>query len=217
MTRYVAIFAVAWTLVGCRAPAPSFDLLAPYGSPTVPPPRTGSIGTAGTYYAPTTPGTQSPATAPTAPTTTTPAVMPPSQPVAPPVSYMGTSNETLSGGTTSVAQASYQPGSTRQVDAPATTVTDEVLPSHSTTQSGSPATASSSTLRLNGMRVNDATQYAEPQQFNPAREPINIANLPSANASTPSFLRFINPKSGTSSGTVTPNPPATSSGAWQTR
>ncbi len=217
MTRYVAIFAVAWMLVGCRAPAPSFDLLAPYGSPTVPPPRTGSIGTAGTYYAPTTPGTQSPATGPTAPTTTTPAVAPQSRPAAPPVSYMGTSNETLSAGTTSVAQASYQPGSTRQVHVPATTVTEEVLPPNSTTQSGRPTTASSSTLQLNGMRVNDATQLAEPQQFNPANEPVNIANLPSANANAPSFLRFINPKSGTSSGTVTPNPPATSSGTWQTR
>ena len=89
MTRYVAIFAVAWMLVGCRAPAPSFDLLAPYGSPTVPPPRTGSIGTAGTYYAPTTPGTQSPATVPTAPTTTTPAVTPQSRPAAPPAVVHG--------------------------------------------------------------------------------------------------------------------------------
>ena len=58
MTRCVTIVAIAWMLVGCRAPAPSFDVLAPYGSPTVPPPRTGAVGTAGQYYAPTTPAGQ---------------------------------------------------------------------------------------------------------------------------------------------------------------
>ena len=219
MMRCVAIFAIAWLMVGCRAPAPSFNLLAPYGSATVPPPRTGAVGAAGQYYAPTTPAGQSPATVPTAPTTATPAVVPQSPTAAPPVSYMGAAHEGLSAETTSVAQASYEPGSTRQSPTPATTVTDDVLPPDSTTRPDREATGSSSTstLQLNGMRVNDATQLAEPQRFDPASEPVNIASLPNANANTPSFLRFISPKSGTTNGTSAPRESTTSSSAWQSR
>jgi len=44
--------AVMLVLSGCRAPMPSFDLLAPYGKSCVPPPGTGTIGTGGTYYSP---------------------------------------------------------------------------------------------------------------------------------------------------------------------
>src|SRR3972149_1614589 len=124
MTRYVAIFVAAWMLAGCRAPVPSFDFLAPYGSPTVPAPRTGSIGTSGTYYAPMTQGTQPAATAPVIPSasgTTAPVFPPPSQPQVPPSSYMGASNAPLEDEASNVALASYQAGPTHPVVPPATT------------------------------------------------------------------------------------------------
>ncbi len=125
MTRYAAILVAAWMLVGCRAPAPSFDVLAPYGSPTVPAPRTGAIGTSGTYYAPMNQGTQPTATAPVTPSpqgTTTPTAPPSSQPVAPPSSFMGASDTTLAAGAPDVSMASYQAGATHQVPPPATTI-----------------------------------------------------------------------------------------------
>ena len=79
--------------------------------------------------------------------------------------------------------------------------------------------SSSSTLKLSGMPVNDATQPGEPQSFSPAGEPVNINSLPSANSNAPSFLRFINPKTGANNGTVAAVPPAStaSTGTWQTR
>lgn len=217
MTRCVTIFALAWMSLGCRAPAPSFDMLAPYGSPTVPPPRTGAVGTGGTYYAPAAPNAQPSATNPS--NTTSPAVLPsvaaPSsaQPVAPPVSHMGGSTDALSDTATDVAHASYEPGSTSRANSLATTVTDDVLPPSPTP----PVSDSSSALQLNGMRVNDATRLDEPKQFSPPSEPINIANLPSANSNAPAFLRFISPKSTTGGGTGTPTPATPPSGAWQAR
>ena len=44
--------AIMLILSGCRAPMPSFDLLAPYGTSRVPAPGTGTIGTGGAYYSP---------------------------------------------------------------------------------------------------------------------------------------------------------------------
>ncbi len=47
MTRLLAIISLALLLLGCRAPTPSMNVFAPYGSATVPPPPTGAIGTPG--------------------------------------------------------------------------------------------------------------------------------------------------------------------------
>jgi hypothetical protein len=44
--------AVALLLCGCRAPMPSMNLLAPYGTPRIPPPATGAYGAPKTYYQP---------------------------------------------------------------------------------------------------------------------------------------------------------------------
>ena len=55
MLRIVGTAWLAVFLVGCRAPTPSFNVLAPWGSATVPPPPTGSVGTSADYYAPPTP------------------------------------------------------------------------------------------------------------------------------------------------------------------
>jgi hypothetical protein len=233
MTRYVILCTLACGLAGCHAPAPSLDVLAPYGSPRVPPPRTGAIGTGGTYYAPTTPNPQAPSTTPPAGTTapippaglpavpatspvlpSTSTAAPPS--TVPPVSYMGGANETMSEAATHVAAASYRQGDQRDPAAPpATTVTDASARS----KSAASISDATSSLQLNGMRVNDATRANEPEQFTPAGEPVNIASLPAANSNTPSFLRFVTPKGGNGTGTPTP-PPATgstSTGTWQSR
>ncbi|MBP89848.1 MAG: hypothetical protein CMJ64_24605 [Planctomycetaceae bacterium] len=59
--KRIAIAGIAMlVLSGCRAPMPSFDLLAPYGTSRVPPPGTGTIGTGGTYYTPPSGQTTSP-------------------------------------------------------------------------------------------------------------------------------------------------------------
>ncbi|MHB8970412.1 MAG: hypothetical protein ACYC3X_12525 [Pirellulaceae bacterium] len=228
MTRYVAIIIAVWMFAGCRAPVPSFDFLAPYGSPTVPSPRTGAIGTSGTYYSPTTPGTAAPGTLPAAtaplvpsgPAATAPSFPPPSQPLVPPASYMGASNAPLADATSSVALASFQAGVPHPVTPPATTVTtvttvtDESLPTDARAETASRPSDSSSTLNLRGMPVNDATASAEPQASSSAGEPAN-----SSSSNSPSFLRFINSKPGASSGTVTAVPPTTTAPAavWQTR
>ncbi len=219
MTRYAAILVAAWMLVGCRAPAPSFDMLAPYGSPKVPAPRTGAIGTSGTYYAPMNQGTQPTVTAPVNPSlpgTAVPNGTPSSQPAAP---NMGASATTMAAGTPDVSMASYQAGAPHQVTPPATTIVGGPSFPGAVADASDEASSSSSTLKLSGMPVNDATQPGEPQSFSPAGEPVNISSLPSANSNAPSFLRFINPKTGASNGTVTAAPPASTAttGTWQTR
>jgi hypothetical protein len=108
MLRSAAILLVAWSAIGCRAPKPSFNVFAPYGSSRVPPPPTGSMGNPGAYYQPPgarPPGSQSPATNPqpsTSPThlgtpTQPPASYPPTlgtpaQPQAAPA-FMGAARE----------------------------------------------------------------------------------------------------------------------------
>jgi hypothetical protein len=50
MKRFAAFSALIMLLGGCRAPMPTIDLLAPYGSPRVPPPGTGTYGSPNSYY-----------------------------------------------------------------------------------------------------------------------------------------------------------------------
>ena len=51
MLRFTICFMTLSLLVGCRAPVPSFNVLAPYGEARVPPPQTGVLGTPnGAYY-----------------------------------------------------------------------------------------------------------------------------------------------------------------------
>lgn len=226
MARYVAILITACLLVGCRAPTPSFNVLAPYGSPTVPPPRTGTVGTAGQYYAPTAPAVQSPAAPPatlpaTAPVDSSqsfPAAPPAATPpAAPPVSYMGAVQDGLTDQAVPVAQASYELGSTGADSLPAAMVSDDPLPIDTLMQADEPTASSPSTLQLAGMRVNDATQLAEPRPFTPTEEPVRLASRSTTSASTPSFLRFISPKAGISSQTPASAQSPAPSSEWQSR
>ena len=214
MLRRASPWIVIMVLAGCRAPAPSFNAFAPYGSPHVPPPTTGSVGTPGSYY-------QAPATAPsgappvqppttmsptlgTQPTTSPPSTwgtpptttMPPTLGTQPPT-YNGASNQAGPTAASGVAQASYQQ--------PATGASRSVLVSGST--------SSSSSLQLNGMRVNDGTQPAEPQSFTPASSGlVEISDLPPANPNQPpTTMRVIQPTT-TSTSTAT-----SSSNSWQAR
>jgi hypothetical protein len=52
MRRSVGTGLALCLMVGCRAPAPTFDPFAPYGPRRVPPPATGSIGESSGYYQP---------------------------------------------------------------------------------------------------------------------------------------------------------------------
>ncbi len=198
MTRFFALISCALLLVGCRAPTPSMNVFAPYGSATVPPPGTGAIGGSGNYYAPPTP----PANVPGQAVPSQPGVSPPvatpgygavTSPAATDASQLAMSGEpTPAVRPSTVAQASYQPGSTA---------------------------APSSTLRIKSMPVSDATATAEPQQFTPESAPINIADLPPAGANqVPSLLRILNSRSSTNEPTpATTTPPTPSTGTWTTR
>jgi hypothetical protein len=99
-------------------------------------------------------------------------------------------------GNSGVAQASYQ----QPVDGKRSVLVD--------------GSKSSSTLNLDGMHVNDATQPAEPRAFTPGgSEMVEISQLPPANPTnrSPSQIRVIQPTTtNTSSAT-------SSSGNWQSR
>lgn len=212
--------ALSVLLVGCRAPAPSFDMLAPYGSPTVPPPATGRVGTAGGYYPPATPSPP-PAGAipsPSPMTTPLPASTPQSPAVLPPGAYMGASTApytTLSDAR--VAPASFDAQRFTDGDSPARASGGELvfspLPRGGTT-------GAASSLRLNGMRATDATQLGEPHEFMPPRDTLPL--LPSApgGLSTPqSYLRVIDSHQVKAPGTASSvtSEPVVASGSWQSR
>ncbi len=221
MTRLLAITSLVLVLVGCRAPTPSMNVFAPYGSATVPPPPTGAIGNSGSYYAPQgSSGAAGQVTSPATGGATGSGVQ--FQTGTPPASFMGTNNvPTPAVGRPAVAQASFEPGTTAGTNLSQATA-DSTLSSSSTPLPPGNSSHSSSTLKLNGMRVNDATTSTEPQQFTPSTAPINIADLPPANASqTPSFLRILNSRSsGVAAPPVAANTGAAASqptGTWQTR
>ncbi len=146
MKWLLAVAGMAMFSMGCHAPTPSVDsmsVLAPYGSATVPPPKTGTVGTSGAYYVP---PTAPPAAASGASAT---------QPGTAPGAFMGAANAPTPAAGSAVIPASYS--------APAGT-------------SSQPGTSS---LKLNGMPVNDATAVGQPQ---PPGQPVNLTTLPNANA-----------------------------------
>ncbi len=207
-----ALLALLALLAGCRAPTPSMNVFAPYGSATVPPPPTGTLGNGAGYYS-------SPTTPPNAPAT------PPATALPPAGAGYGAIPSTASGTATlasamgeptpatrayGVAQASYQPGSTS-----GTGLSGIAAPG--TSGAVDSADESPSTLRIKGMPVNDATVPAEPQAGSASANPTDLATLPAANASSPSLLRIISSRSstGTVPANASPTPPST--GNWQTR
>jgi hypothetical protein len=204
MMRYVLIVVLSAGVIGCRAPAPSLDVLAPYGSAVVPPPGTGTVGTLGNYYGAPNPG----AAAPTAPLATPPQnLSPPPASAAPgpaPVAPSG------------VAPASYQSDATR-VTAPlsgGSPLDGELLPTDSSPR---PAVDDSNPLRLNGMPVNDATAYEEPSSLPAAGSTTGTAGQSPTGGNAPSFLRFINPKPVPAASTAAAPVAPPTSGAWQAR
>jgi hypothetical protein len=208
MMRYVLIVALSAGVIGCRAPAPSLDVLAPYGSAVVPPPGTGTVGTLGNYYGPAQQGAAAPTAIPTAPM-----AAPPQQLVPPPASAApGIAPVPPSG----VAPASFQFDAT-PVIAPlsgGSHVDEQVRPA---TSSSVPSADDSNPLRLNGMPVSDATAYEDPSSFPSAGNSAGTAGQTPTAGNAPSFLRFINPKPApaASSAAVPVAPPA--SAAWQAR
>jgi len=133
------------------------------------------------------------------------------------VSYMGAVQDGLTDQAVPVVQASYEPGSTGADSLPAAMVSDDPLPIDTLMQADEPTASSPSTLQLAGMRVNDATQLAEPRPFTPTEEPVRLASRSTTSASTPSFLRFISPKAGISSQTPASAQSPAPSSEWQSR
>ncbi len=191
MKWFAASLVTALCLAGCHAPKPSLNLLAPYGSTCVPPPSTNPQPATGTYYNRTAPPTTSVPSVPAVPGRGGSSGFPTTQTVAP--------------GTTSVlagADDSWKPVRTRAAADPAPSLADAARERVSpASYDGQPAkdgakTAAASTardarrpssLRLNGMAVTDATGRAklpEPARFVPAKDPIEISQLPPAKSAT---------------------------------
>ncbi len=156
MMRLLAVACIAMFAVGCHAPTPSMNsmsLLAPYGSATVPPPKTGTVGTSGAYYAP-----------PTAPPAAVGGAAAAQPGTIPPGAFMGASNVPTPATGSAVVPASYSaPAAAGAVPFPSAAPPAPNQPS--------------SSLRLNGMHVNDATSAGQPP---PPGPPVNLTTLPNA-------------------------------------
>ena len=181
MKWLVAGVITAVCLAGCKSSQTSFNTLAPFGASRVPPPSTNSLNASGPYYnrsatpqtaTPTMPGsttapaaTQGAGSASGRMTSSASGTEGAWQPTAKTANAGGTTKTSAtSSGASTVQPASYQAG------------TD------STKNASSSASSAGSSLRLNGMQVNDATTSgagAEPARFVPAGSPVEIAQLPS--------------------------------------
>lgn len=221
MARGMAIVLLIGLLAGCRAPAPSMSCLTPYMDSTVPPPRTGAVGSNGMYYAPPTNGMMGapPAAPPAAGTSVAPppaaganapVFTAPNQPLTPPSSYMGSSTTTPEPSTVSLA--SFQAGRPDEI---ASSETDELA------GAAKPAASDANKLKLNAMPVSDASEPASLPEGVTGSATKDITTAPVANGNAPSFLRFINPRPAgeTPATTGAPvQPPASSvAGTWQAR
>jgi hypothetical protein len=173
MKWLVTCLVIVCGLSGCRGSQTSFNTLAPFGSSRVPPPSTNHFNASSPYY-----------NRNAAPQTATP-TGPGSMPAA---SQSGgeTSGQVMSNTSASNSAATWV-SPLRQA------VAEGIRPAldASTQSSGIQAVSyqdiasSGSSLRLKGMRVNDATNsgaISEPARFVPAGATVEIAQLPPAPA-----------------------------------
>lgn len=188
MMRVVGLLVAGLFLAGCRAPTPSFNVLAPWGSETVPPPPTGSVGTSADYYAPPTPppatsgggsaapnaGSPSGSNRSSSPSGSSSATGAQLQTGSPPRTFMGTEN-TFTASSGGVVPAAY-------------TWNDAVSPK---VAQASRSTSVSSPLPLHGMPVNDATMAEGPNAPSNGT-PVNLSQLPDA-SHIASSVRTITP------------------------
>ena len=171
MKRLVTCLVIVCGLSGCRGSQTSFNTLAPFGSSRVPPPSTNHFNASSPYYnRNATPQTATPA----APGSTPPASQ----------SGGGTSGQVLSNTSASNSAATWV-SPVRQA------ITESIRPALDASSQSSGIQAVSyqdiasneSSLRLKGMRVNDATHsnaISEPARFVPAGATVEIAQLPAA-------------------------------------
>lgn len=183
MYRLLLLAAIVLTSAGCHLPMPKFQPFAGAGSPRVPPPATDSYGKPDTYYN-STPSAGAQSATPAAATTQTTLAdggwRTPTHAIG---SGVMTPSSTTPNSTTSSmgaisrdrlgpppASQPAQPGSIYTApNAQQATFIESPTTHNSTT---------SSTLMLNGMKVNDATRTAEPARFIPTGGAIEISQLP---------------------------------------
>ncbi|MBC8873064.1 MAG: hypothetical protein H8E44_26830 [Planctomycetes bacterium] len=190
MKWHAALAITVVCLAGCHAPTPSFDLLAPYGSPRVPPPSTGSHGTGGAYYNRTgLPATSAPGGAGRS---TRPAASEKMQTNATSdAHYLATGDSWKPIRTTATPDAA--PAFPRTADTTASRIlpvsyngAGQRQPSATTLkwqESNGDVGGQRPSLRLDGMPVTDATGSptpSEPRRFQPAEGAIEIGQLPGA-------------------------------------
>ena len=152
MLRPAALLIATALLAGCRAPMPSFNVLAPYGPTRVPPPATGSYGSSGKYN------------------------QPPSQPPAangfPQGALSPTGSGVIGGG----------PGTWRPANGSLTSAAQSnplrLASAEQRVVTQGTDSASELRSRLGGMHVNDATRSGEPALFQPPSQMIEMSTLP---------------------------------------
>ncbi len=207
MQKVAALAILFGCLLGCQGSQPSYNLLAPYGSCRVPPPSTGNHSSAAGYYTPTTP-----------PTVTVPAGQGNATLGAPSAQAPQPGNTQMASGTW-VPTGAAATGQTVGVAAPGTQLpVQQASFREPTPASGGPA----GTLKLNGMRVNDATSVTPPvapAQFVPPTQMTPLSQVPvPAGPGVPSGTVV---SSAQASDSITPGTPQmAASGStlnWQTR
>lgn len=205
MFRSAAIVVICVSFMGCRAPKPSMNVFAPYGSSRVPPPATGSMTNPNAYYQP--PNGAPPAQAPTqtpAGATTAPSLGSP-VPAGSTPGFLGASQEpTPADPSQPVALAAFEVEATDDGSTHANAATAEGELEPLPAQSISANTGS--TLNLRGMPVNDATNVGDPRGTSEQEEQAVVAK--SETARSPSLLKIINRRSASTE---------TRDSAWETR
>ena len=182
MFRPILLVAFVLTAAGCHAPLPRFQPFAAAGSPRVPPPATGSYGRADTYYNSTpSSGAQSAllndAASATAQTDAS-GWRTPETAIGSGVAMPATSPAIGASISRSTAASPQSAQST-------TGLSGSAAQQAAFIESPSPRNLSAAgPLALNGMKVNDATQVAEPQRFLPSGDVIEISQLPRATGTT---------------------------------
>ena len=192
MKRLCPLLLAILVFTGCHAPMPSFNLLAPYGSTTIPPPGTGAASP-DTYYQP----NRQPSSTP---------------PVGTGFRARGEASSNLSADS-STGAFGVRTASGPDVSGQASRATFQgnlvspvtLVPSSTVvqTQARSQTVASTSSSRglppnVRGMRINEAA--AEPARFFPTMQVIDITQLPRTSSVRYANVVPINEAVGTSAG-----------------
>ncbi|HJN10450.1 MAG: hypothetical protein QGH33_05280 [Pirellulaceae bacterium] len=212
MKRLSPLLLAMLAFAGCRAPMPSFNLLAPYGSTRIPPPSTGSVAP-DKYYQPGSPSTTPVGTGFRARRSST---------------SLSADASTNSSEVATVSGSDASGRATRVTHETTTVSSETVVPVTTVVESRDPirivesgTTARSLPPNVRGMQINEST--VEPGRFHPASQLIDITQLPPASSVRHANVVPINQAVGSSAARASTSSrnrgrPASADGSgWQSR